>query len=432
MKVSKTQLDLESQILHDIIYNVNLRAVAFERLDEKYFFGVKNKKLFKILYNHYKQRLDSDIFLILKEFNDVPFITGLDRGNTSGGLEFVFINRIDVLIEYWLKFEIDRLFKESVNDIDVFERIDRIQLELNQLKLVNTRDYNECIDLIKIFEANLKQAKGGTNIIPTGFIDFDHDFGGFGRGELIVIAGRPSQGKTAFALDCARYQCKQGISVALFSFEMDEYWITQRLYCKETGFNLNDIRRGKYPSEDEYTKFCQEFQTWKFYTDFSRHNELSLSARIKSMKQHHDIDIVYIDYLDFIKSTNNNQNLAVHIGSITKELKTTSKELNIPIVLLVQLNRESSKSLKPTAPKLHDLRNSGEIEQDADMVLFVYRPEQEDHEFFAGEPKISCIGRARIQVRKNRNGNIGYVTLDFIKESAKFANQNMGFNDAAF
>jgi len=265
----------------------------------------------------------------------------------------------------------------------------------------------------------LHEAGSDISGIPTGFIDFDRYSSGLHNSDMIVIAARPGMGKTAFVLGMAKnIAMKEKIPVAVFSLEMSKQQVAQRLMSAQSGINLQRLRDGKI-RENEWTKLAsaiEKLAECKLYIDDSAFlTVMDLRSRARMMASTYGIKMIIVDYLQLMQSTSNYKgNKVQEITEISQNLKGIAKELNIPVIAVSQLSREVEKREKKR-PQLSDLRESGSIEQDADMVVFIYRDEYYDEQS-------SKKGQAELIIAKHRNGPTGKVELQFNKRYALFSN----------
>lgn len=260
--------------------------------------------------------------------------------------------------------------------------------------------------------------------VPTGFYELDDFLGGFQRSDLIIVAARPSMGKTAFALSVARNAAvEHKIPVGIFSLEMSTMQLVIRLLCAEARLNAHLVRTGKLPlSEGEkLSKNAHKLSEAPiFIDDTPAQSILEIRAKARRLKAERNIGMIIVDYLQLMQGPANAESREREISHISRSLKSLAKELNIPVVSLAQLNRVVE-SRADKRPQLSDLRESGSIEQDADVVLFLYRPEVYGFETWPGTQD-ECKGAAEVIISKQRNGPTGDVKLAFIKEYARFEN----------
>ena len=255
--------------------------------------------------------------------------------------------------------------------------------------------------------------------VPTGFIDLDRKTSGFQAGDLIIVAGRPSMGKTAFSLNIAEHVALEGGIVGVFSMEMGGTQLAMRMLGSIGRLDLHRLRTGKL-DDAEFSKFAtalERLQDVKLHIDETPAlTALELRARARRLHRvYGKLDLLVIDYLQLMSATGQGENRATEISEISRSLKALAKELNVPVVALSQLNR-SLEQRTDKRPMMSDLRESGAIEQDADVILFIYRDEvyNPDNE--------NNKGMAEVIIGKQRNGPIGRVELAFLGEYTKFEN----------
>lgn len=259
--------------------------------------------------------------------------------------------------------------------------------------------------------------------VPTGFYELDEMLGGFQKSDLIIVAGRPSMGKTAFALTLARNAAiDHKVPVGIFSLEMSTMQLVIRMLCAEGRLNAHLVRTGKLPSE-EGVKLSRNahklIESPVYVDDTPAQSVLEIRAKARRLKVENNIGLIIIDYLQLMQGPAKAESREREISHISRSLKSLAKELNIPVIALAQLNR-AVETRTDKRPQLSDLRESGSIEQDADVVMFLNRPEY--YGIMKDENGNSNEGVAEIIVGKQRNGPTGDVRLAFIKEYARFEN----------
>ena len=254
--------------------------------------------------------------------------------------------------------------------------------------------------------------------LPTGFEDFDERTSGLQSGDLIIVAGRPSMGKTSFAMNMAEHAAiKVGKAVAIFSMEMPGEMLAMRMVASLGRISMQKIRTGKLEEEDwpRVTSAVSLLSGAPIYIDDgSALSPTEIRARARRIKREHDLGLIVIDYLQLMQIAGNNENRATEISEISRSLKGLAKELNIPVVALSQLNR-SLEQRPHKRPVMSDLRESGAIEQDADLIVFIYR----DEVYNEDSPD---KGIAEIITGKQRNGPIGTDRLTFLGQYTRFEN----------
>jgi replicative DNA helicase len=254
--------------------------------------------------------------------------------------------------------------------------------------------------------------------VPTGFIELDEITTGFQPSELVIIAGRPSMGKTAFCLNIAQNAAMQHkIPVAIFSLEMSKSQIVQRMLCSEARIDTHALRRGRMPEED-WPKLSMAAGRLSaapiFIDDTAGISPLEIKAKARRLKARYNLGLILIDYLQLIQTGLKIENRQQEISQISRSLKGLARELNVPVITVSQLSR-AVEQRSVQRPRLSDLRESGAIEQDADVVAFLYR-----EEYY--KPKSNKKGIAEVIVSKQRNGPTGTLELAFLKEYTRFEN----------
>lgn len=266
----------------------------------------------------------------------------------------------------------------------------------------------------------LHKGDGALRGVPTGFSDLDNYLSGLQKSDLIILAARPSLGKTSLALNIARnVASEENKAVALFSLEMSREQLVDRLLASESNVDLWRIRTGKMRSDEYENDFVQIRDAMStlskshiFIDDSPSSTVMELRAKARRLQAEHDLSLIVIDYLQLIKGHSKTESRVQEVSEISRGLKALAKELNIPVLALSQLSR--GVEMRPTStPKLSDLRESGSIEQDADVVMFIYR---EDKVKENSERK----NIADILIEKHRNGPTGRIELYFHEETATF------------
>jgi replicative DNA helicase len=264
----------------------------------------------------------------------------------------------------------------------------------------------------------LFQQEGNITGVPTGWNDFDDMTSGLQRGDLVIIAGRPSMGKTTFAMNIAEHACiKARETTAVFSMEMPGEQLAMRMMSSLGRIDQHKVRSGKLEDDDwpRLTSACSILsEAPMFIDDTPGLSPMELRARARRLKREHGLGLIVIDYLQLMQVPGNSENRATEISEISRNLKGLAKELNVPVIALSQLNR-SLEQRPNKRPVMSDLRESGAIEQDADVIVFIYR----DEVYNKDSPD---KGTAEIIIGKQRNGPIGDVRLTFLGKYTRFEN----------
>lgn len=271
------------------------------------------------------------------------------------------------------------------------------------------------IEMIQDFRERKEAVTG----VPAGFRDLDALTAGFHQSEFVVVAARPSMGKTALCLNISQHVgMKTERSVGFFSLEMAKEQLVLRLLCSESQLDLKKVRTGFVGDREfERLKLAAESisQAKIFVDETAALSVMEMKAKARRLKMEHGLDIVFIDYIQLMRTGGRFENRNQEMSFISRSLKELAKELKIPVVGISQLSRAPEKGRREPIPQLSDLRESGAIEQDADVVIFIYRPE-----FY--RPQDEAIrGIAEVNVAKQRNGPTGKINLAFIREYARFA-----------
>ncbi|MCM1065090.1 MAG: replicative DNA helicase [Eubacterium sp.] len=260
--------------------------------------------------------------------------------------------------------------------------------------------------------------KGNVTGIPTGFIDLDYRTAGFQPSDLILVAARPSMGKTAFELNLAQYMAfKKDLTVAIFSLEMSKEQLVNRMFSQESGVDAQKLRTGQL-NDQEWERLIESAGTIgksKLIIDDTPGISISeLRSKCRKYKLEYDLSIIMIDYLQLMSGSGHSESRQQEISEISRSLKALARELNVPVVALSQLSR-AVEQRPDHRPMLSDLRESGAIEQDADVVMFLYRDDYYNHD---SDRK----GIQEVIIAKQRNGPIGTVELAWLPEYTRFAN----------
>jgi replicative DNA helicase len=267
----------------------------------------------------------------------------------------------------------------------------------------------------------LQQSKGAITGVPTGFHDLDEMTTGFHAGDLVVVAARPSMGKTSFVLNIAQHVgTHTSMTVGFFSLEMSKEQLFMRMLTSEARIDSHRFRTG-YLNDKDYGRLSQSLGTLAearvFIDDSASIGVLEMRAKARRLKAEHGLDLLIIDYLQLMQGRGRFESRQQEVSAISRSLKGLAKELSCPIVALSQLSR-APEGRTDHRPQLSDLRESGAIEQDADIVFFIYRPEVYDKD----ETKPEDQGIAEIIIGKQRNGPIGSVKLSFLNQFTRFEN----------
>jgi replicative DNA helicase len=277
---------------------------------------------------------------------------------------------------------------------------------------------------------NLEEHPGSTLVgLPTGFTDLDRITHGLHRSNLIVVAGRPGMGKTSLALNIAQHVAIQNKkAVGLFSLEMSQHELALRILCSEADIQFSRLRSGRI-SQKDWTKLIQKIRATSgsplFIDDSANPTLLEVASKARRLKAEKGLELLVVDYLQLMQAGGRYENRNLEISAITRGMKQLAKQLDIPVVVLSQLSRQPERRGSDRRPQLADLRESGAIEQDADLVVFIYRDEVYNPD------ETSNKGLAELIIAKHRNGETGTIGLAFLGDVTSFKNLDRQHVDSA-
>ncbi|MER3523439.1 MAG: replicative DNA helicase [Ignavibacteria bacterium] len=439
-RIPPQAVEIEAQVLGAMLLEREAIPRVIEVLDEDAFHAEYHRKIFKAILAMFDRSEPVDIITLAEELRR--------RGDldTIGGETYLAELTMKVSspanAEYHAKIVLEKYLMRSLISVasqlaargyntseDAFELLDEaeqaiFQISEKRLKKTFTQMAKAVHDTLEALQA-LHGKHSGVTGVPTAFRDLDALTGGLQNSDLIIIAGRPSSGKTAFALSLARNAAlhrDKPTAVGIFSLEMSTQQMVMRLLCAEAKVDAHLIRTGRLPENDWRRVSLAAGKLAKagiFIDDTPSLGILELRAKARRLKAERNIGLIVIDYLQLMQGPKSAENREKEISAISRSLKALAKELGIPVIALSQLSR-AVESRTDKRPILSDLRESGAIEQDADLVCFVHRPEM------YADPDASdfseVAGRAEIIVGKHRNGPVGDVKLTFVHRYARFEN----------
>ncbi len=423
----------ERSVLGAMLYDIENIPIVAESLKEEDFFEPIHKLLFKLLIDYYFENgnlptMDRVLFkdfleknrvseisedlleaLILEAVTDIEILQSIIKIIKEKSMQRAIIN---------LGFKIIRETKQ-IQDSSVL--IETIQNELINItsESINTGYFEikdileEVINIIEKF-AHKKELVTG---VPTGFIDLDRMTTGFHESDLVIVAARPGMGKSSFMLSMAHNIAKKDIPVGIFSLEMSKEQLIMRLLSSASKIDMQRLRTGMVTDEEikllSSTK--EELSALKIYIDDSPAITVS-DLRIKARKlvREKGVKVIAIDYLQLIRSIRTKGNRQEEVAEVSRNLKALAKELKIPVIALAQLSRQTEHR-SDKRPQLSDLRESGQIEQDADLIIFLHRPE-----YYKKNPLPEEKGLVEVIIAKQRQGPTGIVRLAFLSDFASF------------
>ncbi|MFA5619954.1 MAG: replicative DNA helicase [Weeksellaceae bacterium] len=333
---------------------------------------------------------------------------------------------------------IDKSFDETSDVLELLDYSESKLFEITENNLKRTFQSSENLVLEAIQKIKAMSDKKGMSGVPSGFKKIDSITSGWQNSDLVIIAARPGMGKTAFVLSMARnISVDFNIPTAIFSLEMSSVQLITRMISSETGIPSEKLRKANLESYEwqqlfEGVKFLEKAPL--FIDDTPALSIFDLRAKARRLVAQHDIKLIIIDYLQLMTlgGSKGAGNREQEISTISRNLKSIAKELDVPVIALSQLSRSVETRGGNKRPILSDLRESGAIEQDADIVSFIYRPEYYKLEFWDDETNTPCHGQAEFIIAKHRNGALENIRMQFLKKMAKFADLEEDMEFAGF
>jgi replicative DNA helicase len=433
-RIPPHSLEAEESVLGAILLDPNALPKTMEILSEEHFYQVANQKIFRGILNLFNKNITADLVTVtdwLKQNKMLDEIGGPEYLSNLVGNLLTTAN-----VEHHARVVLDKAIKRNVIQVGMemlknsfednqtaAELVDYAQNTVFQIKEKGLRKEPVSIRgyITKIIET--AEAMRGARMITgveTGYYELDEITSGFQKAEFIVVAGRPSMGKTAFVLNVASYAAiKNNVPTGIFSLEMSGEALVQRLLCSEAKVSLRNLRRGMLGNEDWVNLATAAGNLDKapiFIDDSAQLSIYELKAKARRLKADNNIEMLIIDYLQLLEGSRAARAVSrqQEISEISRSVKALAKELDCPLVVVSQLSR-MPEHREHKRPILADLRESGAIEQDADVVVFIYRDEVYD-------PQTEKKGIAEINVAKQRNGPTGIIELGFFNEYTQFAN----------
>lgn len=428
-------LEAERALIGGIFYNEDLFSEIRDIVNADDFYKIEHHDIFEAMEKLYADNKGIDIVLLEEEIKKGSL---KNKENVSETLESI----LDEISSSYNLLEYASLIKEKA----MLRKLGNVGVEITQLAYNDIRPAEDIIDLAESMVLNLSknilkndivdmktagvaeimrmerisENRGKTLGIPTGFIDLDRMTSGLNNSDLIILAARPAMGKTAFALNLALNAGKEKKNVLVFSLEMPVQQLYQRLLSIESGISQNKLKNA-YLEDQDWEKLTIATGILSnsniFVADLPHTNVLEIRSYARKMKSQNQLDLIIIDYLQLINGIarrGSEFSRQQEISDISRSLKGLARELDVPIIALSQLSR-AVESRVDKRPMLSDLRESGAIEQDADIVAFLYR-----EEYYI--PETENKGITELIIGKHRNGATGTVKLNFLSEFTKFTN----------
>ncbi|OAS16781.1 replicative DNA helicase [Paenibacillus oryzisoli] len=443
-RVPPQNIEAEQAVLGAILINADALITAMERISSDDFYRGAHQRIFEAIVELAEDQEPVDLITLtallqnkqqLEEIGGVTYLSELANAvPTAANIDYyAAIVEEKSMLRRLIRTATQIVTNGYANEDDVGAMLSEAEskiLEISQRRsssgFVVIRDV-----LMEVFEKveQLYSNKGGSTGIPSGFIDLDKMTSGFQRSDLIILAARPSVGKTAFALNVAQnvgVRAKE--TVAIFSLEMGAAQLVQRMVCAEANVDANRMRTGNLEGDDweKLTMAIGALSEANVYIDDTPTITVAdIRAKCRRLQQEKGLGMILIDYLQLIagRGGKGGDNRQQEVSEISRTLKQIARELNVPVIALSQLSR-GVEQRQDKRPMMSDLRESGSIEQDADIVAFLYRDDYYDKE----SEKKNII---EIIIAKQRNGPVGTVELAFLKQFNKFVNMDRTHQEAA-
>lgn len=432
-KIPPQNLEAEMAVLGSMLLDQEAISVAAESITKDSFYKDSHKKIFDAIIELYNSNKAVDLITITDELKRKEALDNV------GGVSFLtsLVNAVPTAanIGHYAsivkeKFILRSLINNSTRIVsmcmdperDINELVD--QAEKLIFEVSERRVAGSFLHLKEIIKESIEkidklyQNKAHVTGVPTGYVDFDIQTAGLQPSDLIIVAGRPSMGKSALALGMAEYAAVTAkIPVAVFSLEMSNEQLAQRLLCSHARVDAHKVRTG-YLSTSDWPRLTAAAGKLSdsplFIDDTPGISVMELRAKARRLKMRHNIQLIILDYLQLMRGSGGIESRQQEISEISRSLKALARELNVPVVAISQLSR-AVESRTDHRPQLSDLRESGAIEQDADLVVLILREEYYN-------PTPDNQGIAEIIIAKQRNGPVGSVKVSFIKEFTRFEN----------
>ncbi len=442
-KIPPQAIDVEEVILGALMLEKNAMNLAYEILKPDVFYKEEHKEIFTAIRTLSEKSQPIDIITVTNELRTTgkldmiggPLYISELTNRVGSAANFEYYARIisqkyilRKLIEISSDIQTDA-YEENTDVIELLDKAEQSLFNITEENIKTTYDpMSKLVAKTIQLMQDIKNNAEGFSGVPSGFADIDRVTSGWQKSDLIIMAARPGVGKTAFVLRLARNAAIEAKKpVALFSLEMPSTQLVMRLIAAEAEIDGRKMRHGDL-EDHEWAQLSAKIANLSsapiFIDDSPSLNIYELRAKCRRLKSQHNIELVIIDYLQLMsgaKDGKQNFNREQEISSISRGLKQMAKELNVPVIALSQLSRDLEKRTSKK-PVLSDLRESGSIEQDADQVMFIYRPEM--HGITEDEDGNPTKGVAELIIAKNRHGQIETIKLKYVERFAKFEDLN--------
>jgi replicative DNA helicase len=436
--------EAEQAVLGAMILDKDAALTAVQLVDHTMFYKDAHRRLFRAMHTLTENRVEIDHVTLQNELGqrgELDLVGGLeylaelvDSVATTANLEHhARIVRDKSTLRRLIEASTGIIQQAYEGRIGAHELLDEAEGRIFRISQFRRREeFTRLKELLwDAMERIESLHRGGVSItgVPSGFQDLDNMTSGFQRSELIIVAARPSMGKTAFCLNIASnaatpHPGKEPVGVAIFSLEMSKDALVQRLLCSAAGIDSQAVRQGRikesdYPRIARASGILQSAPIW--IDDTPALTLLEMRGKARRLRAESNVGLIVVDYLQLMRSPEYSDNRVQEISDISRSLKALARELEVPVIALSQLSRASEQRGGDRTPMLSDLRDSGAIEQDADLVIFIHRPEMyKDLREKAEAQGTSVEGLAEILLAKHRNGPTGMFKLHFHKAYTRF------------
>lgn len=428
-KALPESLEAEAAVLGSMVLDSQCIGEVIQSISMQSFYRLEHQIIFDALVGLYEHGNATDLILLrdklksinkLEEVGGVEYLTKIVNSvpTTANVMYYVSIVKDKHIMRQLISAASEILNQAYDLGGETKEKLDeaeRMVFEVTQQKITG-----DVSNFRTLMHRAIEMVEHPAHGMPIGFHELNEMLCGFHEGELIIIAGRPSMGKTSFALNVAEYMAAtENIPIAIFSLEMGSLQLAQRILCSIACVDLQALRTGNLEdgAYGELVRAGSELSEKPIYIDDSSAlTPLELKAKARRLKSQYDIKCIFVDYLQLMHTGGRTESRQQEITTISRHLKALARELEMPVVVLSQLNR-AAESREGHRPRMSDLRESGSIEQDADVIMLLHR---EDY-YHRGEPEYNDTGKAEVIVAKQRNGPTGTVELTFVDRYARFS-----------
>ena len=440
MRSLPQSLEAEQSVIGAMIIDKSAIAKALEKLNEEDFYRDGHKVIFKAIRDMFSKDMAVDLVTLLE------YLKSTDKLEKAGGVTYISEVSSSVIttanLEAYItiveeKSTLRKLIKSATSIIEEsYNKQDKVEevLDLAQKKifdLAEKQGSNDYEPLANVLERGFLEIerlfnnKGSITGVGSGIRDLDAKTSGFQKGDMVLIAARPSMGKTTFSLNIAEHAAlREGKSVVIFSLEMSKEQLEYKLLCSEANVDMLKLRTGNLDDDDweRIARATGPLSKARIYIDDTAGlSVMEMRSKCRKIKMEYGIDMILIDYLQLMSGSSGSESRQQEVSEISRSIKALAKEMECPVIALSQLSR-APEQRADHRPMLSDLRESGSIEQDADVVMFLYRDE-----YYNKETEDKNIGECIIA--KQRNGPVGTVKMAWIGAHSKFANLELVYKE---